>query len=160
MKCHTVIALQTWRTFVHVVADVANMIKEGVNDILLAQGQVRRRSSENVVLVGHRLCVRPGQLLCMEVALPVAIRTKAGFWRGGIARQRSETSANLRMAFTTERFLSRKSCVSVYAADKGIPMLTACLCLAVFKGDFWDSFCSWVVLTIERGKGEGDGGER
>ena len=50
MKCHTVIALQTWLTFVHVVADVANMIKEGVNDILLAQGQVQRRSSENVVL--------------------------------------------------------------------------------------------------------------
>ena len=77
----TVIALQTWRTFVHVVADVANMIKEGVNDVLLAQGQVQRRSSENVVLVNHKLCVRPGRLVCMGVALPVmavAIRTKAG----------------------------------------------------------------------------------
>ena len=77
-----------------------------------------------------------------------------------MARQHSETSANLRMAFTTERFFSRKSCVGVQAADMGIPMLTASLCLAVLKGDFWDSFCGWVVLTIERGKGEGDGGER
>ena len=54
MKSDTVIALQTWRTFVHVVADVANMIKEGMNDILLAQEQVKRRGSENVVLVDHR----------------------------------------------------------------------------------------------------------
>ena len=77
-----------------------------------------------------------------------------------MARQRSETSANFCLAFTTERFLSRKSCIGVYATDKGIPMLTASLCLAVLKGDFWDSLCGWVVLTIERGKGEGDGGER
>jgi hypothetical protein len=144
---------------------IVNMIKEDVNDILLAQAQVQRRSSENVVLVDHRLCVRPGQLVCMGVVLPVAIgmkaaRRKAGFWRGGITRQRSETSANLRLAFTTERFLSRKSCVGVYEADKGIPMLTASLCLAVLKGDFQDSFCGWVVLTIERREGEGDGGER
>ena len=75
-------------------------------------------------------------------------------------RQRSGTSANLCLAFTTERFLSRESCVVVQAADKGIPIMTASLCLAVLKGDFWDSFCGWVVLTIERGKGEGDGGER
>ena len=74
-----------------------------------------------------------------------------------MARQRSETSANWCLAFTTERFLSRKSCVGVYAVEKDIPMLTA---LAVLKGDFWDSFCGWVVLTIERGKGEGDGGVR
>ena len=79
-----------------------------------------------------------------------------------MARQRSETSANWCLAFTTERFLSRKSCVGIHwqAADKGIPMLTASLCFAVLKGDFWDSFCGWVVLTIERGKGEGDGGVR
>ena len=80
--CHevyTVIVLQTRRTFVHVVTDVANMIKEGVKDILPVQGQAqRRRSSENVVLVDHRLCVRPGQLVCLGVALPVAIHTKAG----------------------------------------------------------------------------------
>ena len=144
---------------------IVNMIKEDVNDILLAQAQVQRRSSENVVLVDHKLCVRPGQLVCMGVVLPVAIgmkaaQRKAGFWRGGITRQRSETSANLRLAFTTERFLSRKSCVGVYEADKGIPMLTASLCFAVLKGDFRDSFCGWVVLTIERREGEGDGGER
>ena len=42
-------------------------------------------------------------------------------------RQRSETSANLRLAFTTERFLSRKSYVGVQAADKGNQMLTASL---------------------------------
>ena len=54
-----------------------------------------------------------------------------------MARQHSETSANLRMAFTTERFFSRKSCVGDYAADKGIPILTASLCLAALKGDFW-----------------------
>ena len=77
MKCHTVIALQTWLTFVHVVADVANMIKEGVNDILLAQGQVQKRSSENVVLVDHKLCVRPGQLVYIGAALPATIGTKA-----------------------------------------------------------------------------------
>ena len=69
-----------------------------------------------------------------------------------MAQQRSETSANLRMAFTPERFPFRKVCIGVYAADKGIPMLTASLCLAVLKGDFWESFCSWVVLTIEKGK--------
>jgi hypothetical protein len=73
MKSDTVIALQTWRAFVHVVADIANMIKEGMNDILLAQRQVQRRSSENVVLVDHRLCVRSEQLVSMGVALPVAI---------------------------------------------------------------------------------------
>ena len=56
-------------------------------------------------------------------------------------RQRSETSANLCLAFTTERFLSRESCVVVQAADKGIPIMTASLCLAVLKGDFRDSFC-------------------
>ena len=77
-----------------------------------------------------------------------------------MARQRSETSANLCLAFTTERFLSRKSCVVVQAADKGIPMLTASLCLVVLEGDFWDSFCGCMVLTIERRKGEEDGGER
>ena len=77
-----------------------------------------------------------------------------------MALQRSEMSANWCLAFTTERFLSRNSCVGIQAAEKGIPMLTASLCLAVLKGDFWDNFCGWVVLTIERGKGEGDGGER
>ena len=57
-----------------------------------------------------------------------------------MALQRSETSANWCLAFTTERFLSRNSCVGVQAAEKGIPMLTASLCLAVFEGDFWNSF--------------------
>jgi hypothetical protein len=44
-----------------------------------------------------------------------------------MARQRSDMNANLRLAFTTERFLSRKSCAGVQAADKGNPMLTASL---------------------------------
>jgi hypothetical protein len=63
----------------YIVADVANTIKECVNDVLLVHGQVqRRRSSENVVLVDHGLCVRPGQPVCMGAALPVRIDTKAG----------------------------------------------------------------------------------
>ena len=38
----------------------------------------RGGEGENVVLVDHRLCVRPGQPVCMGVALPAAIGTKAG----------------------------------------------------------------------------------
>ena len=75
MKPLTVTALQTQRTFVHVVADDANTIKGGLNDVLLVQ---RRRASENVVLVNHELCVRTGQPICMGTTLPVAIGTKAG----------------------------------------------------------------------------------
>ena len=46
-------------TFVHIVANVSNTIKEGVNNILLVHGEAqRRRSSEDVVLVDRRLCVR------------------------------------------------------------------------------------------------------
>jgi hypothetical protein len=57
VKCHTVMALQTQCTFVHVVANVANTIKEGVDNVLLVHGHVqRRRSSEDAVLVDHELC--------------------------------------------------------------------------------------------------------
>ena len=38
------------------------------------------------------------------------------------------TSANLRLAFTTEHFLSGKLCVGVRAAGKGIPMPLTSLC--------------------------------
>ena len=58
VKCHTVIALQTQCTVVHVVTDDTNMIKECMDNVLLSHGQVQRRSSENVVLVDHG-CVRP-----------------------------------------------------------------------------------------------------
>ena len=77
MKCNTVIALQHG---VHLCmsSPMLQTFKEGVKDILPVQGQVQRRRSSENVLVDHRLCVRRGQLVCMGVALPVVICTKAG----------------------------------------------------------------------------------
>ena len=78
VKRHTVIALQTQCAFVHVVANVANTIKEGVNNVLLMYGHVqRRRSSEDVVLVDHKLC-EAGAASLHGAALPVMIGTKEG----------------------------------------------------------------------------------
>ena len=73
----------------HVVADDANTIKEGVNDVLLVHGKVQRRcSSENVVLADHGLCVRrplrPGRPVCMGAALPFMISMKRGGVRQGL----------------------------------------------------------------------------
>ena len=70
----------------HVVADDANTIKEGVNDVLLVHGKVQRRcSNENVVLADHGLCVRPGRLVCTGAALPLTIGMKRG-GRQGLGR--------------------------------------------------------------------------
>ena len=71
------------------------------------------------------------------------------------ARKRTAMSANLRLAFTMERCLSRKSCG---AAGKGIPMPIASLCFGGTR--FCGSPCCRAVLTIERGKRGGDGDER
>ncbi|KAH9989536.1 hypothetical protein BJV77DRAFT_1151448 [Russula vinacea] len=165
-------------TFTHIVANDANTIKEGKNDILLV----------------HGLCeVRVAGF--MGAALPVAIDTKAGEhqpawgrWEGAIwetwvavakakadavfrlsetvkvqflvalhgfvkshvccerALQCTATSANLRLAFAIESFLSRKSWP----------------CRGRWQGcSDRDSICALRlfsrvgVLTIKRGKGEG-----
>ena len=73
----------------------------------------------------------------------------------GRARQRTVMSMNSRMAFAIQRFLSRKSCISVGAAGKGIPMPIASLCFGGPRGWFFGWFlCGGVVvLAIERRKG-------
>ena len=93
-------------------SDVANMIKEGMNDILLAQGQVQRRSSENVVLVDHKLCVRSEQLVSMGVALPVAIHRKRDEERRGFGGLGGHCSAARR-----ERTGARRSRRSVFSLE-------------------------------------------
>ena len=52
----------------------------------------------------------------------------------GRARQRTETSVNLRLAFAMERCLSGTSCVGVRAAGMSLPTQIASLCFGNPRG--------------------------
>ena len=82
------------------------------------------------------------------VALHGSVRPHVCYGR---ARQRTAMSMNSRLAFAIQRFLSRKSCISVGAAGKGMPMPIASWCFGGSRG--WFLCGGVVVLAIERRKG-------